>query len=374
VIGAGGNRHSLAAHQQSASAAATFVVRGVVWKHMQEANQPARRAQLLEHAPLPREPRDIRDRTPARPRFFSTRPYQPSEQFEVWKTRISQLVDVALPEGSDAAQGFTVEFMTCSMADIVLTSGHFAAQTFARLSRAAPIDYWWLYLGRSGEAWFEGGDRRLHARPGAMFLVSLDKDFRGRITDYDGQIVALPRSAFAGVANELDNVRNTILSGSLIGLLADHLRNLEARVVEMGADELRQAGRATAAMIAACIQPSANRLEQAQGSIDSVLFERARLYIENHLGEFELIPERVAQGLRISRSNLYRAFESVGGVARFIQRKRLQAAYADLIATGNTQVQEVAYRHGFRLASDFTRAFRREFGISPREARERARR
>jgi AraC-like DNA-binding protein len=340
----------------------------------QEADQLlAPRAEFL-HAPLPREPRDIRDRTPARPRFFSTRPYEPSEQFDVWKTRISRLVDVGLPDGHDAAQGFAVEYMTCSMADVVLTSGQFAAQTFARVPRAAPIDYWWLYLGRSGEAWFESGDRELHAGPGAMFLVPLDKDFRGRITGYDGQIFALPRSAFAAVADELDHLHTTILSGGLIELLADYLRNLEARLHEMEADEFRHAGRATVAMIAACIQPAATRLEQAHGAIDSVLFERARLHIENHLGEFDLTPERVAQGLRISRSNLYRAFESVGGVARFIQRKRLQAAYADLIATGNAQVQEIAYRHGFRLASDFTRAFRREFGISPRDARERARR
>jgi AraC-like DNA-binding protein len=333
-------------------------------------------ATLLEHAPLPREPRDITDRSPARPRVFSTRPYEPQEQFDVWKTRISRLIDVGLPEGHSAAQGFAVEFMTCSMADVVLTSGHFAAQTFARVSGpsgAAPTDYWWLYLVRSGEAWFESGERRLHAGPGAMFLVSLDDDFRGRITDYEGQILALPRSVFAGVAEELDSVRTTILSGNLVDLLADYLRILEARVLEMETDELRQAGRATAAMIAACIQPSANRLEQAQGSIDSVLFERARLYIESHLGEFDLTPERVARGLRISRSNLYRAFESVGGVARYVLRKRLYAARAELVGATDRQVQEIAYRHGFKLASDFARAFRREFGISPREARERAR-
>jgi AraC-like DNA-binding protein len=337
----------------------------------------ASRAKFLEYAPLPREPRDIRDRTPAPPRILSTRPYEPPEQFDVWRTRISSLTDVGLPEGTNPAQGFEVEFMTCNMADVVLTSGHFAAQTLARAaepSRGAPIDYWWLFRGRSGEAWFETGERRIHARPGAMFLISLDDEFRGRITDYDGLLLGLPRSVFAPVADELDRVCNTILSGNLIQLLADYLGNLEMHVMTMSADELKQAGRATAEMIAACIQPSADRLEQARGSIESVMFERARLYIENHLGEFDLTPERVAQQLRISRSNLYRAFESAGGVARYILRKRLRAAHAELVASTDRQVQEIAYRHGFKLASDFARSFRREFGYSPRDARERGRR
>ncbi|WP_245329086.1 helix-turn-helix transcriptional regulator [Bradyrhizobium centrolobii] len=82
----------------------------------------------------------------------------------------------------------------------------------------------------------------------------------------------------------------------------------------------------------------------------------------------------MAQQLRISRSNLYRAFESVGGVAGYIQRKRLRAAHAELVGSADRQVQEIAYRHGFKLASDFARAFRREFGVSPREMRERTRR
>ena len=63
----------------------------------------ASRAKFLEYAPLPREPRDIRDRTPAPPRILSTRPYEPPEQFDVWRTRISSLTDVGLPEGTNPA-------------------------------------------------------------------------------------------------------------------------------------------------------------------------------------------------------------------------------------------------------------------------------
>ncbi|MEW6639862.1 MAG: helix-turn-helix domain-containing protein [Pseudomonadota bacterium] len=333
-------------------------------------------SRLLEHMPLPREPRDFRDKAPALPRVLSTLPYDPPEQFEVWRSRMSTLSAVGLPEGASAAHGFEVEFMTCNMDDIVLSSGHFAAQTFARAAKSsadARLDHWLLFRLRSGEAWFETDERRIHAAPGGTFLISLDQDFHGRITDCEGMLLILPRAAFLPVAEGLDNLCNIVLSGNLIELLADFLSSLEARVVRMRADELKQAGRAAADMIAACMQPSPGLSALARGSIDSVLFERARLYIQNHLGEFDLTPERVAQQLRTSRSNLYRAFEHVGGVARYIQLKRLRAAHAELAERADKQVQQVAYRYGYKLASDFARAFRREFGYSPREARERRR-
>ncbi len=343
----------------------------------QDDNMPVSAAKLLEQVPLPREPRNIRDIAPAAPRRFTTRSYPPSEQFEVWKTRMASLVDVAPPEGHSPAQGFEVEYLTCNMADVVFTSGRFAAQNFARAaepSQGAPVDIWWLFRVRSGEAAFETADRRLQAGPGAMFLIALDDDFRGSITNYDGLVLALPRRSFAGVADQLSEVSTILLSGNLIELLTDYLDRLETRLVLMSPEELRQAGRATAQMIAACIQLSSDRLEQARGAIESVLFERARLYIKAHLGDFDLTPDRIAQKLKISRSNLYRAFESVGGVAGYIMRKRLHAAYAELVGSPDRRVQDVAYRHGFKLASDFTRAFRREFGVSPREMREQARR
>ena len=332
-------------------------------------------AKLLE--PMPREPRDLNDRKPAPPRILSTAPYHSDEQFDVWHTRISSMCEVGLPPGSSAADGFEVEYMACNMTHVILTAGHHPAQTLTRTpdpGRRSPVDHWWLFYPRSGEAWFETADRQIHAQPGDMFLMSLDQAFHGRITDYDALLLGMPREAFTAVAADLDSVCNTVLSGNLAGLLADHLHHLQMRVVGMTPDELLQAGRATADMIAACIQPSRDRLEQARGPFESILFERARLYIQAHLGEPDLTPEHVAQALRISRSNLYRTFEHAGGVAHYIQRARLLAAHTELATGAEKRVQEVANSHGFKLASDFARAFRREFGYSPREARDQQRR
>jgi AraC-like DNA-binding protein len=272
-----------------------------------------------------------------------------------------------------AAAGFPAEYMTCNLGEIILSSGWVSPHTRTRLagrSRRSPLDHWWLVRSRSGEAWFEAGDRQIHARPGDIYLFSADQDFRGRMSNYDALSLALPRAAFAAVADRLDMLCMTILAGNLAGLLADHLSSLERRLAGMSAEEIVAAGRATVEMISAYVQPSPDRLHEARPAIEAVLFERARAYIEANLGNPELAPELLMQTLRASRSNLYRAFEHVGGISRFIQRCRLLATRDALVAGRGGRVQDVAYRYGFTRGSDFARAFRREFGMSPREIRD----
>ncbi len=195
---------------------------------------PASGTKLLEPVPLPREPWDIRDKIPAQPKIFSTRLYAPSEQFEVWKTRRSPLTDVGLPQGTSAAHGFDVELMTCKMADMVLTSGHLLprpsrARSSARTARRSSIGGC-SACGPGGRARLEAGERQLHVRPGEMFLMSLDDDFRGCTGDCE----ILPSACRAVCSREwrtsLDRARNNHSfsgqSGSMAaGRLFDHAGN-----------------------------------------------------------------------------------------------------------------------------------------------------
>ena len=72
----------------------------------------------------------------------------------------------------------------------------------------------------------------------------------------------------------------------------------------------------------------------------------------------------------MSRSQLYRVLESEGGVAHYIQRRRLSESFALLCdASQNLPIGKVAEMLCFADASSFSRAFRQEFGVSPREVR-----
>jgi AraC-like DNA-binding protein len=72
----------------------------------------------------------------------------------------------------------------------------------------------------------------------------------------------------------------------------------------------------------------------------------------------------------MSRSNLYRLFEDIGGVARYIQRERLLEAHAVLSDSASRQsISAIAEDLCFADPSAFSRTFKREFGYSPTEVR-----
>lgn len=72
----------------------------------------------------------------------------------------------------------------------------------------------------------------------------------------------------------------------------------------------------------------------------------------------------------MSRSQLYRLLEGEGGVAHYIQRRRLSESFSMLCDASNSlPIGKVAELLCFADGSSFSRAFRREFGMSPSDVR-----
>jgi AraC-like DNA-binding protein len=102
----------------------------------------------------------------------------------------------------------------------------------------------------------------------------------------------------------------------------------------------------------------------------AMAFDQARRYVQANLHDDDLSPERVVALLGLSRPTVYRLFQHEGGLGTYIRHARLRGAAAELIAWPGIPVQDIAYAHGFRSASDFTRTFRRVYGVAPQEIRQ----
>jgi AraC-like DNA-binding protein len=101
------------------------------------------------------------------------------------------------------------------------------------------------------------------------------------------------------------------------------------------------------------------------------LRQRVLEFIEQNLHWRELSPGSIQRRFNVSRSHLYRAFENDGGVAKVLRERRLDAAFAELIRSGNTtrSIARIAYDLGFSSSQQFLRSFRARFGAKPSEVR-----
>lgn len=93
-------------------------------------------------------------------------------------------------------------------------------------------------------------------------------------------------------------------------------------------------------------------------------------FVESNLSDEHFGVSELAQGMNISRSNLYFKVKSVTGksVSRFIRDIRLQKA-KEILAGSNKTISEVAYEVGFSSPAYFSHCYHELFGSAPREMR-----
>lgn len=107
-----------------------------------------------------------------------------------------------------------------------------------------------------------------------------------------------------------------------------------------------------------------------EDTADSHSIARFKKYVEDRLFNDNLVPDRIARDLGMSRASLYRVAASLGGVTNFIRDRRLAHAQTWL-RTGElpgASISNLALDLGFGSEATFRRQFKRKFGHSPREA------
>ncbi|WP_063752964.1 helix-turn-helix domain-containing protein [Streptomyces sp. NRRL S-350] len=229
----------------------------------------------------------------------------------------------------------------------------------------------------SGRAVLEQDGRRAEVPPGGLVLYDTARPYA---VDYPERfrthLFHLPRRLLGVPERDLRHVSATAVGPGegcgpvllpFLGVLAASAHSYPAPVGD------RLAG-SVADLIGALVAQLA-RSRAADGTDDAPnahLVRRAREYIDHHLGDPELTPERIAHAHHISVRYLHRLFEGEGvTVSRFIQQRRLEACARELARRGRTAptVSAVAQRWGFVNPAHFSRTFRAAYGVPPREWR-----
>ena len=303
---------------------------------------------------------------------FSTHELAKSRQLDAWRDWYTGSFEVA-PLGAPD-RGFAGEsavWKLDGMAIVSVSAPPLRAMRTKSLIRRDPTDHWVITIGKRAATGLISESDQTLVPAGVPFVLSLG-DFFANQRGLDDRIqLNISRDRFGAIASALDAARGRPVSTALGGMLSEYIRLLERRLPALTDQDAQALPQAIAAMVAACVSPSVDRIATAQGQISATLKDKARRCIQRNLRSPHLGASMLCRELGMSRSSLYRLLETEGGVERYIQRHRLAESFAQLSDPSNTQsIAAIGDESGMLDPSSFSRAFRRQFGISPTDVRE----
>jgi AraC-like DNA-binding protein len=306
-----------------------------------------------------------------KPETFTTHPLRPQDQFEAWREWHQPVLDF-LP-GESTRYGFQAEVHLWKLGGLAMSRSSVppvrVARTKSKLKRD-PIDHWVISYCVRGTHFTHTAGTAVEVPAKVPFLSSLGQEFLHERTHIDRVSFVMARDAFRDITPLLDAACGSLLDAPLGHVLGDYMLALERQLPAVTEGDFPRLTSAVGAMVAAVVAPSVERTSIAKPLIDLGRKERVRRAVRRHLQTPTLAPKTLARLVGMSRSNLYRLFEDVGGVARYIWRERVLEAHAILSDPEETQsVAEIAEDLCFADASAFSRAFKREFGYTPSEVR-----
>jgi AraC-like DNA-binding protein len=300
----------------------------------------------------------------------------PEDNFLGWRDALGPLFDIDL-NGVGSAKVFRADFATYFMGPMVLGTGDCTAQNYNRTARTiarSGVDPFLIQLYTRGGFTGTADGQEMEVKAGDVCVLDMARNLATYSPRSANISLVVPRSLLAPLIKDVDTLHGTVLTPSMPfgGVIADYIRSLRARIENMTFDEANALATSTVSLMATCLSPSAaRRKESAPARASASLFEIKR-HIEANLSSPDLTVEKLSRHFAISRASLYRLFEPLGGIAKYIRKRRLHRCFVEITSPSKSRkrIGEIAYGFGFTNESDFSRAFRAAYGATPKEARE----
>ncbi|CAD6555139.1 HTH-type transcriptional activator RhaS [Paraburkholderia hiiakae] len=307
---------------------------------------------------------------------FSVRGESPERRLLAWRDRVGHIIDV-LPSRSDLEKPFQASIDRYQVGDLVFTDCRsdllVLERSQARISTDRVRDFVF-------HVFLEGAVENVAARasqrdsvPSPARILALDMNQPIRMQRQACRVITffLPGELVQAVFPDPEAIHGRMLHASmpLVPVIIEHVATLSGRIASMSAVEADGAIRAAAELLVAAFGRQAGLSGDTRAAARAAMFAQVRRYIQAHLTESDLSPERVLNALELPRPTLYRLFQHEGGLGAYIRNLRLRRAADELIRYSHVTVIEIAYGLGFKSASDFTRAFRRAYDMAPQDFR-----
>ncbi|WP_273792603.1 helix-turn-helix domain-containing protein [Brucella anthropi] len=290
---------------------------------------------------------------------------------EFWRAVLKPMYEIT---DEDNDYQFSGSIVARSIGSIQIGTTSFNSQTYSRapkLIAQGGLNQYILQLITGGDLRGDFNGVNVEAKKGDIVIIDLTQTVESHASGGSRITVIIPRDELEKIVG-WRNLHGLVMRASspITRLLFDYLRGLQSVSGELNATETHSAQEAMMSLLGASIAGGEGGMVESL-PINLPMRKRILAYIDENLANPLLGPHSIIQNFRVSRSHLYRAFETDGGVAKVIRDKRLDNAYRILVSQRGKPVsfKEIAYRCGFHDGTQFTKAFKARFGISPKDAR-----
>ncbi len=313
---------------------------------------------------------------------FRTTDLPVGARFEAWTERMGR-THAPMRLDSDRTADYRGHQRVIGLGDVTLWPATFDQLVFRRtpkLIRQSDPESYHLSLLLKGEGAADWGRQR------SAYRVH---DFHTNSSSRAGEIftgsdpvtivgVEVPRALVAVPAGRADRVLGSLISGreGIGALLAQFLLQVVSDTTVYEPSDAPRLGTVVTDLVTAAFAHAVDAdLRLPPETHSRTLTLRVKAFIRRHLDDPDLTPAGIAAAHHISRSYLYRLFQTEGlTVASYIRDQRLANARRELLdpRLRALPIRAVAARWGFPRAAEFTRAFRTAYGLPPSELREQA--
>jgi len=291
--------------------------------------------------------------------------------FDAWRSLLNVLFDSLPPKPSPSSPFqpnlIVYHFGTFLLCRSAAVGGRYR-RTEARLAWNDLDHIVISCLVRGGIALTSPATRRL--RPGDVAVLDLSAPMAFAMSAADGVHLIMPRTLLPASMAPVHPMTGRILAQdtAMAIFIRGILEALGEAALRLSPGEVIALGASVPDLLASCLGPAG---EPSSTEARGDLGRRLRRHIEENLHRSDLTPSRLTHDLHVSRSQLYRQFESSGGVEAYIRRRRLRRCLLTLCDArhADRRIGDIAYEMGFSDEAHFSRLFRRAFGVSPRGAR-----
>ncbi len=228
-----------------------------------------------------------------------------------------------------------------------------------------------LYL--SGATDFDSPQIYSEVLQGDIIVYDLAKPVANNNTNFNNLSILFPRELIESYLPTVSRWHGQVLPRNrpLTKLLKQHMISLHKLGGELTIETSVCTQRTLLDLASSALQHSADILPKHAETLPTALLIEIKQFIRKNLHKFDLYPSTIASAFHLSRAQLYRVTEPLGGLSSHIREQRMRHAL-QLIQSAqhhHLSIAEIGYQCGFSCPNSFSRNFKKFYNFSPRDAR-----